>query len=139
MSKYRRSPTSAKGPGVGFDVQPGADRLSFVPGHRPGHYEHSGSHEVSQCHRSHCYWSLAVLLRLYGNSLKEYFRHHTLVFVAQQMTVEERYSPDDGVGEVHHQIGAFVDIEALPVFSECNHKIRRAILHSRNQLGDTGL
>jgi hypothetical protein len=42
-------------------------------------------------------------------SLKKYFRHHPLVLVAQQMTVEKRYSPDDGVGEVHHQIGASFD------------------------------
>ncbi len=34
--------------------------------------------------------------------IKQYPGHHALVFVAQQMTVEERYSPDDGVRKVHH-------------------------------------
>ncbi len=29
-----------------------------------------------------------VLLHLSGDSLKKYLRHHTLVFVAQQVTVE---------------------------------------------------
>ena len=37
-------------------------------------------------------------------SLEKNLGHHPLVFMAQQMTVEERNSPDDGIGEVHHQI-----------------------------------
>jgi hypothetical protein len=30
--------------------------------------------------------------------------HHTHILMAQQMAVEERYTPDDGIGEVHHEI-----------------------------------
>jgi len=30
--------------------------------------------------------------------------HHAFVLMAQQMTVEERYATDDGIGEVHHKI-----------------------------------
>ena len=59
-------------------------------------------------------------------SLEKYLRHHALVFVAQQMTVEERYSPDDGVRKVHHKVDTSFDrdvdciqplwmIEALPI------------------------
>src|SRR5271155_2096729 len=49
------------------------------------------------------------LVKVLFGSLKKYLRHHTLVFVAQQMTVEERHSPDDGIGEVHHQIDISFD------------------------------
>src|ERR1700688_4467324 len=65
---------------------------------------------------------------MWESSLKQYLGHHALVFVAQQMTVEERYSPDDGVRKVHHQIDASFDrnvdciqplwmIEAPPILS----------------------
>jgi hypothetical protein len=67
------------------------------------------SHQFGGFFGHHARTALAALLRLYGNSLKQYLRHHTLVLVAQQMTVENRYSADDGVGEVHHQIGASFD------------------------------
>jgi hypothetical protein len=30
--------------------------------------------------------------------------HHALVLMAQQMAVEERYAPDDRIGEFHHQV-----------------------------------
>jgi hypothetical protein len=36
--------------------------------------------------------------------LEKNFGYHTLVLMAKQMTVEERYAPDDGIGEVHHEI-----------------------------------
>src|ERR1700722_999842 len=42
-------------------------------------------------------------------SLKKYLGHHALVFVAQQMTVEQRDSANNRIGEVHHQIGASFD------------------------------
>jgi hypothetical protein len=37
-------------------------------------------------------------------SLEKDLGHHTFILMAQQMTVEERYASDDGIGEVHHQI-----------------------------------
>ena len=36
------------------------------------------------------------------SSLKKYLGHHALVFVAQEMAVEERYSLNDGVRKVHY-------------------------------------
>jgi hypothetical protein len=36
--------------------------------------------------------------------LKKDFGHHAFVLMAQQMTADERYAPDDGIGEVHHEI-----------------------------------
>src|SRR5258708_23036114 len=36
--------------------------------------------------------------------LKKDFGHHALVLVAKEMTVEGRYAPDNGIGEVHQQI-----------------------------------
>lgn len=32
------------------------------------------------------------------------FRHHALVLVAQEMTVENRHPPNDGIGEVHDEV-----------------------------------
>ena len=36
--------------------------------------------------------------------LEEDLGHHALVLMAQQMTVEKRYAPNDRIGEIHHQI-----------------------------------
>jgi hypothetical protein len=40
----------------------------------------------------------------WANSLEQYLRHHALVFMIQQMTVEERHAANDWIGEIHHQV-----------------------------------
>jgi hypothetical protein len=49
---------------------------------------------------------LRVVLRIHAKFsdrlLEKDFGHHAFVLMAQQMTVEERNAPDDGIGEIHH-------------------------------------
>src|SRR6266550_2085260 len=35
---------------------------------------------------------------------EEYFCHHSLIFMTQEMTVEERHAANDGISEIHHEI-----------------------------------
>ena len=42
---------------------------------------------------------------------EEDLRHHSLVFVFQQMAMKERHSGDDGVGEVHDEIDGLAGFE----------------------------
>src|SRR6476646_5820014 len=35
---------------------------------------------------------------------EEYFRHHSLIFMTQEMTVKERHAANDGISEIHHEI-----------------------------------
>src|SRR5947209_2654565 len=46
---------------------------------------------------------------------EEYFCHHSLIFMAQEMTVEERHAANDGISEIHHQIDrtAIADIHGI--------------------------
>lgn len=39
------------------------------------------------------------------DSLEQNLRHHSLVLMLQQVTMEERHSPNDRIGKIHHQVG----------------------------------
>ena len=55
----------------------------------------------------HARGAIVMLPRLGDSSLKKYLRHHAFVLVAQQMTMENRYSADDRIGIVRprNQLG----------------------------------
>ena len=56
------------------------------------------------------------LFRESGPELPEQdFRHHALIFVAKQMTMEERHAANDRVGKIHNQIhrAAIGDIHCI--------------------------
>jgi hypothetical protein len=48
-------------------------------------------------------------------SSKQDLRHHPFTFVLDKVAVKERHAPDDGVGEVHHEIhgAAYRNINAV--------------------------
>ena len=58
-----------------------------------------------------------------------------LVRIIHDAPVVKSADGDARHGRVRRAVFLAVDIEAILVFSERNHKIRRAILHPRNQLG----
>src|ERR1700730_4077382 len=51
-----------------------------------------------------------LLIRIYlrisvaSGLSEEYFCHHSLIFMTQEMTVEERHAANDGISEIHHEI-----------------------------------
>src|SRR6266446_7239916 len=52
----------------------------------------------------------SLLIRIYlrtsvaSGLSEEDLCHHSLVFMTQEMTVEERHAANDGISEIHHQI-----------------------------------
>src|SRR6266850_3031691 len=52
----------------------------------------------------------SLLIRIYlrtsvaSGLSEEYLRHHSLIFMTQKMTVEERHAANDWISEIHHQI-----------------------------------
>ena len=55
-------------------------------------------------------------------SLEDDFRHHALVLMTQQVAMEERYTPDNGVRKIHHQIDAPLDwnVHCIQPLGMCN-------------------
>src|SRR6266436_9893724 len=51
-----------------------------------------------------------LLIRIYPRTSvasglsEEYFCHHSLIFMIQEMTVEDRHAANDGISEIHHEI-----------------------------------
>src|SRR5439155_25265863 len=51
-----------------------------------------------------------LLIRMYlrtsvaSGLSEEYFCHHSLIFMTQEMTLEERHAANDGISEIHHEI-----------------------------------